>query len=58
MPDQNQPDGPRDPFGAMAEAAAAIHEVFLSYVAAGFTESQALYLTACALTGGPKAPPQ
>jgi hypothetical protein len=30
----------------LADAAVAIHEMFLSYVAAGFTEQQALYLIA------------
>jgi hypothetical protein len=34
----------------LAEASAAIHEMFLAYVKAGFTESQALYLTAAVAT--------
>lgn len=57
MPDENT-EGPRDPFSTLAEAAVQIHEMYLSYLRAGFTEGQALYLTACAFTGGPKAPPQ
>jgi hypothetical protein len=30
----------------MAEAAAELHEIFTAYIAAGFTEQQALYLIA------------
>ena len=37
---------PADPMTLLAEASAAIHEMFLAYVKAGFNESQALYLTA------------
>jgi hypothetical protein len=37
--------GPADPFGQLMEAATSTHEMFRSYVAAGFTDSQALYLT-------------
>lgn len=35
---------PADPFGQLVEAGTAIHEMFRSYVVAGFTEPQALYL--------------
>jgi hypothetical protein len=35
---------PVDPISSIAESAAATHEMFISYVAAGFTEPQALYL--------------
>jgi hypothetical protein len=35
---------PEDPMTAMAEMAVSLHEIFLAYVAAGFTQSQALYL--------------
>jgi hypothetical protein len=37
-------DMPRDPMSLLAEGATATHELFLSYVQAGFTEAQALYL--------------
>lgn len=42
----NEPglDEPRDPISALGEMAASIHEMFLAYVKAGFTEDQALYL--------------
>lgn len=46
---------PNSPLTALAEGAAQLHEVYSAYVAAGFSEQQALYLTACALCGGPKA---
>jgi hypothetical protein len=43
---------------ALAEGAATTHELFLAYVGAGFTPTQALYLTAEVITasfrGGPK----
>jgi hypothetical protein len=35
---------PPDPLTVLAEAAAQLHEMFISYVRAGFTEQQALYL--------------
>ncbi|MEO3856220.1 hypothetical protein [Acrocarpospora sp. B8E8] len=35
---------PQDPLSALAAAAAQLHELFTTYVAAGFTETQALYL--------------
>lgn len=40
-----------DPLTALGAAAQQLHEVFLSYVEAGFTESQALYLIAQILRG-------
>jgi hypothetical protein len=40
---------PQDPMTALAEGAAQMHEMFLAYQQAGFTEQQALYLTGCAL---------
>lgn len=45
-----KPEPPTDPITLLGEAAAQIHEVFLSYVAAGFTEQQALYLVGQILT--------
>ena len=40
---------PQEPMTALAEGAAQMHEMFTAYVAAGFTEAQALYLVGCAL---------
>lgn len=40
----------QDPLSALAMAAIATHEMFRCYVEAGFTEQQALYLTAQVLT--------
>lgn len=48
---------PVSPLSEMAQAAAAMHELFTSYLRAGFTEPQALYLLACAVCGGPKQQP-
>ena len=36
---------PADPMTPAVEAASGMHEMYLSYVAAGFTAQQALYLT-------------
>lgn len=47
-------DMPESPFGALAQLAASVHELFTAYQEAGFTEGQALYLVACQTTGGPK----
>lgn len=35
---------PEDPITQLAEGAAQLHELFVSYMNAGFTESQALFL--------------
>ena len=43
------PLDPLDPLTALAEGAAQMHEMFLAYVQAGFTEQQALYLVDSAL---------
>jgi hypothetical protein len=43
-PTNPPPDPPQDPLTVMAEGAAQTHEIFLSYLAAGFTAEQALYL--------------
>lgn len=48
--------GPVDPLTQMAAAAVAVHELFVSLMAAGFTRHEALWLTA-ALTQGLKPPP-
>lgn len=45
---------PANPLTALSEAAAQLHELFQAYAQAGFTEKQALYLTACIACGGPK----
>jgi hypothetical protein len=41
---------PDDPITQLAAAAVGMHELFISFVAAGFSESQALYLVGQALT--------
>ncbi|MGI5274856.1 hypothetical protein ACQEUU_37385 [Nonomuraea sp. CA-218870] len=40
---------PEDPITQLAAGAAQLHELYASFVAAGFTESQALYLVGQAL---------
>lgn len=47
-------DMPENPFSQLAQAAMSLHELFTSYLDAGFSERQALYLVACLMTGGPK----
>lgn len=48
--------GPQDPITDLAEAAASMHELFLAYMAAGFTEYQALRLAAFIALGHPSPP--
>lgn len=43
MGDENN-KGPDNPIGALLDAAISMHEMYVSFVAAGFTEQQALYL--------------
>ena len=43
---------PVDPLTELAQAAAQLHEAFCSYVDAGFTEQQALYLIGKIMTAG------
>ena len=45
-------DLPADPVTALAIPALSLHEVFTSYIAAGFTHDQALYLTGIVLYEG------
>lgn len=45
-----------DPITQLAEGAASAHELFLAYVAAGFTENQALYLVAQMVTVAMRGP--
>ena len=42
---------PAEPLTQLAEGAAQMHEMFLAYQHAGFTEHQALYLVAAVLRG-------
>lgn len=44
-------DGPLDPISAMAQAAAAMHELYESYREAGFTEGEAIKLIAAIVIG-------
>ncbi|MCX5144632.1 hypothetical protein [Streptomyces sp. NBC_00338] len=43
---------PSDPMTVLAAAAAQVHELYQSYVDAGFTEQQALELTKAVLIAG------
>lgn len=45
MGDDNN-KGPDNPIGPLLDAAISIHEMYTSFVAAGFSEQQALYLVA------------
>lgn len=45
MSDNNE-EGPNNPISALLEAAISMHEMYVSFVAAGFTETQALTLVA------------
>lgn len=53
-------NGPIDPFTAMSEAATALHTLFVSYIAAGFSVDQALRLIAYTLAAyqGGTTPPK
>jgi hypothetical protein len=42
--------GPQDPMTALTEGAAQQHEMFLAWMAVGFTEDQALELLKTAIT--------
>lgn len=47
MSEDNQDDkGPVNPINVLLEAAISMHELYVSFIAAGFTESQALTLVA------------
>lgn len=45
---------PASPLTELAQGATALHELYRSYREAGFTDSQAMYLIACMVCGGPK----
>lgn len=47
-PDEGMPN---DPISELAAAASQLHELFISYVNAGFNERQALYLVGQVLRG-------
>lgn len=47
---------PEDPITQLAQAAASQHELFMAYVAAGFTESQAIYLVGQLVTSAVRGP--
>lgn len=53
QPGGGQPDDttPADPITPLVGDAAALHEMYLSYIAGGFTAAQALYLVAMVLHG-------
>ncbi len=51
-PDANEvQDSPSDPFTALAQAATQMHELHLSYVAAGFTPDESIKLLAAMVMG-------
>jgi hypothetical protein len=57
MPDETDP---QDPMTALAAATASVHELYLAYQHAGFTQPEALYLIGVLLTAilrGPSRPP-
>lgn len=45
-------DESQDPLTELQQGAAQAHELYLSYVGAGFDEQQALYLTGKVITAG------
>jgi hypothetical protein len=47
---------PDDPITQLAEGAAQLHELFLAYVGAGFSENQALYLVGQMVTAALRGP--
>ena len=51
-------DPPKDPFSTFAEGAAATHEMFISYVNAGFTRVEALKIVIAVLTNNWSNPSQ
>ena len=44
------PNEPKDPFGALADGAVAMHEIYTEYVKAGFTRAEALKIVIAMLT--------
>lgn len=46
------PDTPQDPITDLAAGAAQLHELYESYIGAGFTDTQALQLVIAILTAG------
>lgn len=51
-PQPETPQMPADPFSGMAAEATAMHEIFRSLNAGGFTEQQALFYIACLMQVG------
>ena len=55
------PDGTEEPFSRLDTAMITLHETFTGFMAAGFTEDQAMFLTGVVLTesmrGAPNALP-
>ena len=46
-----------DPDGSMASMAITVSEIYSSFIEAGFSEPQSLYLAVAVLTGTPGTPP-
>lgn len=47
---------PEDPITQLAAAAVSLHELFIAYVGAGFTEPQALYLVGQTIASANRGP--
>lgn len=56
MPDEA--NAPADPIGALAEAAAGLHEMFTAYVDAGFSRGEALQIVIAVVTANIRPPEQ
>jgi hypothetical protein len=50
MPPEDAAGGPADPFSALAEGAAQLHELFMAYVNAEFTRGEALQIVIAMVT--------
>lgn len=52
MPDDDEDLMPAEPMSEMAEGAAQLHELFESYVRAGFRRPEALYIVGIVISTG------
>ncbi len=52
VPEHSSEEGPEDPISALAEGVAQQHEMFMTYVGAGFTRPEALKIIIAMLTAG------
>lgn len=49
--------GPKDPLTSMLESAIQLHEVYVAYTEAGFTNEQAVYLVGVIIAAGIRGAP-